>query len=561
MIKKIKRIFELTKIFFKNSFENSYFIDKKNKKINLKSTFTWMLIIMVLALTYLSWQIIKTLIKINMAPVFLSGFFLVEILLIIFQTILASTNVYFFSKDFETILPLPIKSDELLIAKFNTILINVYSIEFLFGIIPLLIYGIFTNAGIIYFIYLILILIIFPILPTLIISIINMLLMKISKIIKNKNTFQIVITLLMLILVFVVEFLVSRTLIKQIDNDNGVIETESVSEFYNRTENANKYFLEINPTVNMLKNYNKFESILELAKIVLYNFVFFMLFIFIGKKYYLRNILKNNNVYYKKLKVANIEKKIKKKRSKSKAYLLKEIKNLIKNPTFFMQCIFPILIIIVSLTIIMIFATPNIKALMESDLLNEDNPLKVNIRTICMTLGIIELLSLSVNISITSVSREGKSAYLIKVIPIDYYKQIIYKSLPQIIFCTIFNLLATIFYKLLINDAELIHLIFIFIISTLLTIINSLLMVIVDAHKPNLDWKVEYEVFKQNNNKLYQYALIILIILLLTYFTKIFKDISLIASCSIITVILVIILVIINLLIKKNKNKIFKNIN
>ena len=47
-------------------------------------------------------------------------------ILMAFQVALASTNIYYFSKDLELVLPLPIKSDELLIAKFNILILNLY---------------------------------------------------------------------------------------------------------------------------------------------------------------------------------------------------------------------------------------------------------------------------------------------------------------------------------------------------------------------------------------------------------------------------------------------------
>ena len=203
MIKKIKNIFNLSKIFFKNNFQNPYLIDKETNKINWKSPFVWLLIILIIAITYLSMQIIKVLIQINQEVIFLNVFFLILMIIMAFQIILASTNVYFFSKDFETVLPLPIKSEELLISKFNTILINVYLSEIIFALLPLLIYGIYTNSGFMYYLYMILIILIFPILINLIISSLMMCLIKLTKFIKNKDILQVFLTLLFLIFIFI----------------------------------------------------------------------------------------------------------------------------------------------------------------------------------------------------------------------------------------------------------------------------------------------------------------------------------------------------------------------
>ena len=229
MIKKIKNIFNLTKLLFKNSFQNPYIIDPKTNKINKKSIFVWLIIILTIAITYLSYEIINELVKIGQPVIFLNIFFLVIIMIMIFQIILSSTNVYFFSKDFEILLPLPIKNEELLISKFNTILINLYFSELIFALFPLLIYGICTYAGIMYYFYLILILLIFPILPTLFISLITMIFIKFSKFIKNKDVFQIIITVFFILIMFFLEFKIGNTIIKKI-NDSEELQTNNVIE-------------------------------------------------------------------------------------------------------------------------------------------------------------------------------------------------------------------------------------------------------------------------------------------------------------------------------------------
>ena len=560
---KVRNMFNLTKILFLNSFQNQYIIDPKTNKINKKSVFVWLLIILSIAITYLSYEIISELARVGQPGIFLNVFFLIVMMIMIFQIILASTNVYFFSKDFEILLPLPIKTDELLISKFNTILINLYFSELIFVLFPLIVYGICTYAGIIYYFYLFLILIIFPILPTLFISLIMMFFIKLSKFIKNKDIFQIIFTLFCIIIVFILEFKIGNMLIKKIDN-NSNIQTENIveaiNEFNNNLNKTYNYFLEINPTINILKNSNKINSLFYLFEIIFIDLIFFILFILIGKKYYLKNILKNNNNYYlNKISKNKIEKKLKKKNI-CHSYINKEFKILFKNPMFFMQCIFPMFILMVSILIIVIVALPNLRLLLTSDIFGNTIAFSVDLGVICLVLGIIQFVFTMSNISITALSREGNSANYMKFIPIDFYKQFIYKSIPQIIINMFFSIIILILIKLIFVEFNFIYLFFIFIISNLLNIINSELMVLVDFYKPNLKWKTEYETVK-NDNKLFQYVLTIFIILILVYFNKIFKDLNLNISCFLIILILVLLIFIINKIIKININKLFEKIN
>ena len=561
MINKIKSILRLTKIFFKNSFQNPYIIDKKTNKINKKSIFVWLMVIVMIAISYLSYKVIGELVKINQPTIFLNIFFLIIMIIMIFQIILASTNVYFFSKDLELILPLPIKSEELLIAKFNTILINIYFTEFIFVFFPLIIYGILTYAGILYYLYLIFILLIFPILPILIISIIMMFLMKLSKFIKNKDVFQIIITLIFISIIFLLEFKIGNNIINKIDDNLNIESQESIqlfNEFNTKVENVNKYFLEINSTINILNNYNKINSIINILKIICLDLLFLIIFIVVGKKYYLKNILNNNNYYLKNNKKYLIKKL--KKINKGKSYIKKEFKILFKNPMFFMQCIFPTLILIVSLIIIMIIAIPNIRTILTTDLFGDTIDFKFDISVICLILGIIQIIFTISNISISSISREGKDAIYMKFIPIDFYKQFVYKATPQIIVNMVLIFIILILIKFIFPEINFIYLFLIFILANLFNIINSKIMVFVDFIRPNLNWKSEYEALG-NNNKLFQYVLTIIIILILTYFNKIFSNIEIIKSCIFMILILIITILIINKIIKINIKNLFKKIN
>lgn len=564
MIKKIKNIFNLTKIISKNSFQNPYLIDKKTNKINKKSVILLMSIILAITITYVSYEIIKELNKINQASLFLEIFLPLLMIIMFFQVILSSTNVYYFSRDFDILLPLPIKPEELLISKFNTILFNLYFFEGLFSVIPLIIYGIITGVNILYYLKLIIILFVFPIMPVLIVSIIIMFLIKLSKFIKNKDIFQIIITTIFMFFIFILEFYIGNFAINKIDNNVNLQEQEVALEFNNfnnKIKNINKYFLQINSSINFLINRDEGKIILELLNIIFIDIIFFGIFIFIGKRYYLKNILKNNNKYYLKNFNKFVDDKKIKKINYGRAYIKKEFKLLFKNPIFFMQCVFPELILVISIFIMSIVAVPNVRTLLTFDLSETEINFSVTLGTICLCVGIIQIISTLSNISITAVSRDGKNAeYIMKSIPIDYYKQFVYKTKPQIYVNFLLSIACLLLIKLVLPEFKFIHLLFILVIYNLINIINSILMVLVDLLKPNLNWNSEYEIFKQSNNKLFQYVFTIMIILLLVYFKRLFYKINLNISCSLIIIILILLLLIINKIIKLNIDKFYKKI-
>ena len=201
MIKnKFKIILKLSDIFLKDSYNNMNIINKKTNRLNKKSIFLWMISILTFAIFYISQEVIKFLIDKGLSEIFLNIYFFILAIFIIFQTSLVVINLFYFSKDLEYILPLPIKPTEILISKFISLMCMVYLFEVIFGIIPVTIYGIYSNSSLFYYFYEIIILIIFPIFLSASVSIIMMFVMKISKFVKNKDTFQIGVTFILVLI-------------------------------------------------------------------------------------------------------------------------------------------------------------------------------------------------------------------------------------------------------------------------------------------------------------------------------------------------------------------------
>ena len=565
MIKnKLKKIIDLTKIFLKDSYQNMNLINKEKNKINKKSVYVWGIVIICLALFYISNEIISKLRSIGQESIFFNIYFLILTVLIIFQTILVCTNIFYFSKDIEFILPLPIKSEELLIAKFCTLVCTLYISEIIFGIIPISMYGILTNATFLFFIYEFLIFATFPIFLAIGVSIIMMFVMKISKFIKNKDLFQVIITLLLLIVMFLIEYKCIGSIF--LDYNQSDITTEQqqiierIEEFNNRIKISNKYFLVVNPSIKILEK-NDFKSILELIKIILIDIISFGIFIFIGKITYLKDILKNT-AYLKnnKNKKINLYKKSKKKNI-GKSYMIKEFKSLFRNPMFFMQCVYPVLIFLVTIIIMSVILVPKLEELFNNEkFIKSIGSLSFDLSVVYLILGGIQILFMMSITSLTAISREGKQAIVMKYLPISYYKQFIYKGIPQIFInmISIIVILSLVF--ICIPSINVLTKIIMFILAILLNIINSYSMLIVDLIRPKLEWDTEYEVFKQNNNKIFQYAFSVIIILLLMYFNNIFKDVEINTALMITSLILLILIILILFIVKKIENKLLNKI-
>lgn len=565
MVKKIKI---LSKIFIKDYFQNLYIFNKDTKKINKKSVAVWLAIISIITMGLLSFQIIDFLEKAGQEILFLKIYLLILATVFIFQAILVCTNVFYFSKDLEYILPLPIKPIELLISKFNNVISITYGMELLLLFVPLVIYGMLTVKPVLYYFMVPLVLLIFPVFLILIVSTIMLLIMQLTKFIKNKDIFQIIIvTILTFILtsaeIYAFNSIFGEKIINIENTQNIEIETAEISlqNLNNKIDKLNNYFIIINPCISLLTELNFNNIVIQILKLLLLNSIIFILFLFFGKILYLKNLLKNIAYINKK---KNKKKIIKNKYKKNKikvSYIKNEILKIIKTPTFFLQCIFQYIFIIIILLLILNMVFPIIiDNFIQEDYLNKLGKNDFSLQCICILLGVVQIVFTLGNISLTAISREGKNANFMKYIPVSMFKQFIWKSVPQI-FCNSLLIIGLTFVVAInIPKISIIYYITSVVLAMILNIINSFIMLIVDLKNPNLDWITETSVLKDNKNKLYQYVLTILIVLMLLYFIKIFANIDIKISVSIILSILTGILIIIVLYIKKNINKLFKNI-
>lgn len=90
----------------------------------------------------------------------------------------------------------------------------------------------------------------------------------------------------------------------------------------------------------------------------------------------------------------------------------------------------------------------------KEDYINELGINNFALQYICIVIGIIQMIYTVGNISITTISREGKNAIVMKYIPVSLYKQFVWKNFPQILinilpicYYNFYNINFSIFYK------------------------------------------------------------------------------------------------------------------
>ena len=553
----IKNVILLTKVSTKNLLESMNLISKSTGKFNKKSTYFWLLIIVMVAIGILSNYILSFLQQYGQTGIFLDVIFAMLLLIMFMQSIILSINVFYFSKDIEYFLPLPLRPMELMLSKFNTIMLVLYGSEAIFALIPLCLYGTTINLGIIYYPLLLIALLLLPILPTLIVSVLSLFLMQIMKFIKNKNVFQILITLLFIVIIVVAEIFYIKAVI-EMPNDNEMNE-EMLVNMQNVAKKINSSFLVVNPLISVLKDQNIW---LNLIKVIGIYAIGFIILFFIGSKLYIKGVFKATQYSKKKVsKKIDIQSSVKI-TSPKVAYLKNEFRGLFRSPIFFMQGIFPVCMTMIALVFVIVFFKFNVID-KSQELVQSFSELKLNGEGASLILIACQIFFSFINISITSISRQGKNAVFMKYIPVNLYTQFLLKNVPQIAFSTVFAIIIILMAKLLFPAIQLLDMLILFVISMIIGVLNSFLMMIVDIKRPNLDWNAEIEVIKQNENKLFQYVWSIVTVVILMYTKNLFADnFNLYIAYLVLFTIFTILLILVNVYVKKqiDKNKLFNKI-
>ena len=513
----MKKILELTKVFLKTSFSNMEAQTMGNNKSKLGMAFLYLFLIVYLGgiIGFLSYNVIDGLISIQQEAVFIGLILLMTIGFTLFQSIFSSINVLYFTKDSEYILPLPLKPSEIILARTNVIIIMEYIVELIISLVPLIIYGVMTGAGVIYYITMLIALILIPIFPVLLISTIVMFVMSFSKIVRNKNRFQLIATVIVLIFSVVLgmsfstfdEEITQEQMIQLVMQANGLVDL------------IKGYFPTLAPLTTALTTTSLFEVLISILETIGISFIALIIYVFIAEKIYFKGLVGNLFSGNKKKGKVDLSKNNFRNSKLYKSYIGKEFKLLFRNPIFLMQCLVPA--VLIPIIMIGIFAL-NFKDISQEELQEITSLIPTDtLVVVSVILGIIQFFFMFSYISITAISRDGNNAVFMKYAPVSLYKQYMYKIAPNYIINTIMIILTLVMQQYIMK-MPLIPLALIFVISMVMSALQSILMLIIDLKKPKLEWDSEYAVVKQNMNLMYPMILSLVnigVIVLVTMFT------------------------------------------
>ncbi|OPJ61307.1 putative ABC transporter permease subunit [Clostridium oryzae] len=419
-------------------------------------------------------------------------------MIIFFFAIFYVLTVFYFARDVEVLLPMPLRSYEILTAKFISVLIYEYITEVIVFAPALIVFGIKSQASILYYLYAVILFFIIPILPLVIAAIINMVIMRFTNIGKHKDALKIIGGMIGLLFAIGIN-LVSQGLGKNADS----------------AEQMKKLLLEGNnslvgivsrlfPTSRIgslaLIHSDKLSGLVNLIIFVLISVIIFALFLMLSEKLYFKGALGNSEIYSKRAKLTKeqLHKNIRK-NSPIKAYTVKEIKILFRTPAFLMNCIisnflWPVFMIIG-------IATSGVKLSqlnMLSGYIQGDKMLGI---VVAVAFGLGVFMEGGNGIAATSFSREGQNLYVSKYLPIKFMDNIMARINASLIISAlpIIIIYAACFLILKLPTYTILPIIIVTILGMLFMAFAGIIM---DIRFPKLDWDNEQKAVKQNLNLL-----------------------------------------------------------
>lgn len=495
---------ELTKVIFKNAYRR----DNVNKEITAKLLSLLVFIIIFGTISglmgFASYQLTYQLIEVDQAPAFINIILLIMILFLFSRSVFESLNNLYFSKDLKIFLRMPIKPLQLVRAKIKNMISCI---------------------------------------------------MRFTNIIKNKTQVQ-------YITVFII-FVILGIIISLFATGDGFSEeifTERMLQVNGLIELISDYFVILKPIMNSLLYYQELTGLINLVIFAVASIASFYVMTWIISKVYLKGAIGATVNSAVRERVADATLKIEDFRPTTSkiAYLSKELKQIIRTPIFCMQCIiFPVVFPTVfvglpALALISFAKSIGLDFFAEG----QQNILKPIGVVICVSIA--QVLYIMNFTSITAISREGKTAKLMKTIPISLYKQYIYKLYPGLIANGTIAIIITLCYSLMMPSINILFSLCLFVILIELCMVEEKIMVLIDLHAPKITWTSEYTMMKENVNVMYEffYAVIVIILLGLISF--------LIWNTTVLLIFLLITLLLINLAInkyvKKHQAKLYKRV-
>lgn len=396
-------------------------------------------------------------------------------------------SVMYHAADIELLSYMPIRPHEILSAKFITLTIYEYAFE-AFILLPVIFeYGVKSGGGIPYIIYSVILFLITPCIALSMASVLVIILMRFTSFGKNKQAFRFIISILVVLLAVGLNVFAQMS-VKGMSQSQmaAALQSSSLSSTFNGI------FPGIGFASGALAQSGSLEGLLNLILFVACSAAAFAVFLIVGQLLYAKGVSGVTEVAAKRKGVQDLGRETAS-LSAFNAYVRKEIKLLFRSPTAFINCVLMTFIWPVLLLIGFISGGKGALSQLADVISHADSAVLIAILA-----GICAFISCAIPIASTAISREGKSLYFTKYIPMSMRSQLNAKVVPGMIFSAL-SVTMIIIIGIFIG-VNVITGIVSLIIGLVIMAAGSYIGLMLDIANPKLSWINEQQAIKQNMN-------------------------------------------------------------
>jgi len=407
-------------------------------------------------------------------------------------------TVFYYSQDVEHLLPLPLAPREILGAKFLVALIYEYVTELLMLGPLLVVYGVKSGAGVLYYLFGLILFLVVPVIPLALAALIVMVFMRYTNIGKRKDRFRLIGGIVAIGVVLVFQYFIQR-------RSSSIGDIEQIQQQLLSGENALLNFVtQLFPSSKLavlaLVESGYWSGLGYLFAFLLASIAGYLLFSFVGDRLYFAGVMGiSESVGTRKKVEGQAFSKLVKNRPAWWSFAIKEWRVIWRTPAFMLNCVLP------SLLMPLFVLIPMLGIQDRGDLLESLRGWLAGTGGISLAIFLAASMFLAGmnSASVTAITRDGQGFFLNKSLPLSFRQFLLAKLFPGTILSVIgiLVLLAVTAWFLPITPQLAILGVFVSIPGVMLM---NQLGFLIDMHMPKLGWTSEQEAVKQNFNPLFQ---------------------------------------------------------
>ena len=432
------------------------------------------------------------------------AFLLCQLLSLIFG-IFYIISVFYFSNDMGMLVPLPLRPGEVLGVKFITVLLSEYPVTLSLLLPAFILYGTTAGTGIWYWLKGIVLIVLAPVPPLVIASIFVVLLVRFVNIRRNKDMLMIIGSLLGVFLGLGINFVTQNI---PEGNEAEYMEKLARSSTALVKSIGSRFPASIWATLGLsLPGLSGWGYFLLYAG---FSLVLLAALWWLGDRFFYKGYLSGQEAKRKgkALSRQSMEKSIGTMSSPVSALFRREWKLFLRTPIYVMNSLVGVIILPFALLMPYLTQQGGLKQAM-----GYARNSQYGFIAALISLGIILFGSGMNMISCTSISREGRTFWFSRMIPVSPENQVLAKLLQSSVLSSVYLIVIAIPLAVLLHISPG-RLLAIVILGTLVNILMNILGLIIDLLHPKLEWNDPQEAIKQNLNVMFSMLLSWLVIAL-----------------------------------------------